>query len=292
RPLGSNTIEFYGSIPRGAKPFEVNISVNDPALYAATLLREALARRGITVMGRVRQLNAVARVAMPLDETKLTELAFIESQPLSVLLKVINKPSQNLHTEIMLRQLGVRYAATQAAAQNAGAAAASGRGDSQTQAAPAMPALDDYGRPKSTESYGLQAIRLFLQRAGIDTSALSLRDGSGLARQNLVSPRSTSRLLEFMQAHPHFSAWRDSLTIAGVDGTLERRMRGTPAEGNARGKTGTLSYVNALSGYLQTRRGQTLIFSFYGNNYTGPGRDVTSTFDQICALLAGYEGEL
>ncbi|MGH9767186.1 MAG: D-alanyl-D-alanine carboxypeptidase/D-alanyl-D-alanine endopeptidase [Blastocatellia bacterium] len=266
RPLNSNTVEFFGTIPRGASEFEVNIAIHDPASFAATLLKEALARRGVRVRGGVERIDAVARAAAPLEESELVEVASVESQPLAEMLKVINKQSQNLHTELMLRQLGTRHADARA--------------------------LDDYGRPKSTAALGNEIRRQFLQKAGIETEALSLRDGSGLARQNLVTPRSTSRLLEFMLTHPHVKTWRESLTVAGVDGTLERRMRDTNAANNFRGKTGTLTYVNALSGYVTTKRGQALIVSLMGNNYTGPGRDVTAAMDRICVMLAEFEGEI
>ncbi len=304
RPLETNTVEFFGTIPATAKEFEVNISVHDPASFAATLLREALARRGISVSGRVRRMDAVARITQPFDESKLTEIASLQSQPLSVLLKAINKPSQNLHTEIMLRQLGVRRhspAPSTAApvstppalsSQSVTASARAAVAPAGTQSTDPAVELDDYGRPKSSESLGIEALKVFLLKAGIDPKSLSLRDGSGLARQDMITPRSTSRLLEYMSAHPQFAVWRDSLPVAGVDGTLDRRMRGTSAERNVRAKTGTLAYVNSLSGYVTTRRGQMLIFSLMGNNYTGPGRDVTGVFDQICILLAEFEGEL
>src|SRR5215831_9156097 len=152
--------------------------------------------------------------------------------------------------------------------------------------------LDDYGRPKSTAALGVEIRRQFLQRAGIEIAPLSLRDGSGLTRQDLVTPRSTARLLEFMLGRPYAKSWLESLTIAGVDGTLERRMRASSAANNMRGKTGTLTYVNALSGYITTRRGQPLILSLIGNNYTGPGRDTTVVMDQICIMLAEFEGEI
>lgn len=265
RPLNSNEVEFFGNIPPGAQDYSTEIAVYDPASFAATLLKEALARRGIRVIGRVQRMDAVARISAPFDETKLTELASIESQPMAVLLKAINKPSQNLHTEMMLRQLG------------------------ELRGAPRE--LDDYGRPKSAESRGLDVIKQFLTKAGVDVSTLSLRDGSGLARQDMISPRSTSQLLLFMSQHPHFAVYRDSLPVAG-DGTLQRRMKGTAAEGKVQAKTGSLSYVRALSGYVATKKGQMLIFSFLGNNYTGAGGDVTGVFDQLCALLADYEGEL
>lgn len=265
RSLNSNDVEFFGSIPPGAKEFSTEIAVHDPASFAATLLKEALARRGIRVMGRVLRMDAVGRMKEPFDKTKLTEIASIESQPMSVLLKVINKQSQNLHTEMMLRQLG------------------------ELRGAPRE--LDDYGRLKSAESRGIEVLKQFLTKAGVDVSTLSLRDGSGLARQDMISPRSTSQLLLFMTKHPHFTVYRDSLPVAG-DGTLQRRMKGTAAEGKVQAKTGSLSYVRALSGYVTTKKGQMLIFSLLGNNYTGAGVDVTGVFDQICVLLAEYENEL
>ncbi len=265
RPLDSNTVEFFGSIPRNREKFEVNIAIHDPASFAATLLKEALARRGIHVLGKAVRADAVARIAKPFDESKLTEIAKVESQPMAELLKVVNKQSQNLHTELLLRQLGA----------NGG-----------------QHELDEYGRPKTTLARGNEARRLFLQKAGVDVTPLSLRDGSGMARQDLVTPRSTVRLLEFMLTHPHANVFRESLVVAGTDGTLERRMRDTAAAGNFRGKTGTLSYVNALSGYVTTKRGQVVIISSMGNNYIGPGRDVTAVLDQICIMLAEFEGEL
>jgi D-alanyl-D-alanine carboxypeptidase/D-alanyl-D-alanine-endopeptidase (penicillin-binding protein 4) len=266
RPLDSNTVEFFGTIPRGASDFKVNIAIHDPARFAAELLKEALARRNVRVRGRVERYDAVARVANPFDESKLIEVASVESQPLAEILKVINKQSQNLHAELALRQLGTRHTEARS--------------------------LDDYGRPKSTAALGAEIRRQFLQRAGIEVAPLSLRDGSGLARQNLVTPRSTAQLLEFMLAHPHAKTWLASMTIAGIDGTLERRMRGSAAANNLRGKTGTLTYVNALSGYVTTKRGQPLILSLMGNNYTGPGRDTTGVMDQICAMLAEFDGEI
>ena len=154
--------------------FEVNIAIHDPASFAATLLKEALARRGIRILGKVVRADAVARVNKPFDESKLTEIASVESQPLSEMLKVVNKESQNLHTELLLRQLG----------------ASGGQHE-----------LDEYGRPKTTIARGNEVRRQFLQKAGVDVAPLSLRDGSGLARQDLVTPRATVRLLEFMLTH-------------------------------------------------------------------------------------------
>ena len=193
----------------------------------------------------------------------------IISEPVSEMIKVVNKESQNLHAELLLRQLG-------RAALNTDAS---------------LPRLDDLGRPVPVINAGNNLRRQFLEKAGIDIRPLSLRDGSGLARQNLVTPAATARLLEFMASHPYRNFYEESLVIAGVDGTMERRMRETAVTNNLRGKTGTLTYANALSGYLMTRGGTRLIISLMGNNHVGPSREVTSTMDQICILLAEYEGD-
>lgn len=266
RPLNSNTVQFFGTIPRTAKEFKVYIAIHDPASFAATLLKEALERRKIRVRGKVRRLDSIARLGIPFDPSKLIEVATVQSQPLSEILKVINKQSQNLHTELMLRLLGTCH-------KDAGT-------------------LDEYGHPKSTADLGNEVRAQFLQKIGLDPQSLSLRDGSGLSRKNLVTPHSTTRLLEFMLTHPHFNCFHDSLVIAGMDGTLEHRMRGSLAANNFRGKTGTLTFASALSGYITTKKGQLLIISIMGNNYPGPGREVTSIIDQICTMLAEYDGPL
>ena len=264
RPLASNTIEFFGSIPTGAKEYKVTVPIHDPARFAATLLKEALARRGIRVAGNICRVDALSRLTKTFDPSKMIEVAHLTSQPLSKMIKVINKLSQNLHAELLLRQLGVGIVASGP--------------------------LDNVGRSKSVEILGNDVRNAFIHAAGIDLEALNLRDGSGLARHNLLTARATARLLQFMLSHPHGSVFKYFLPIAGVDGVLEPRMRGTAAANNVHAKTGTLSHVNALSGYVTTKRGQLLILSFIANNYTGPALEVTTVFDQICALLAEFEG--
>ena len=265
RPLNSNAVEFFGSIARSTEKFEVNIAVHDPASFAATLLREALLRRGIRITGKVRHIGYIERMNDPFDPQRLSLLGSFQSRSLSEMLKIVNKPSQNLHTELFLRQLGVKKE---------------------------TPSRDDYGRPRTADALGNKARRAFLEKAGVALDGLSLRDGSGLSRQDLVTPRATVKLLAFMSKHPYKDVFRDSLPVAGVDGTLVRRMKETRAAGNARAKTGTLTYVNALSGYVTTKSGEVLIFSMFGNNYVGPAREVTQVLDRICALLADFGGEV
>jgi D-alanyl-D-alanine carboxypeptidase/D-alanyl-D-alanine-endopeptidase (penicillin-binding protein 4) len=114
-----------------------------------------------------------------------------------------------------------------------------------------------------------------------------VRDGSGLSRHNYLTPETIVRVLDAMRRHPAFSTFYDALPIAGVDGTIRARMKGTPAEGNVRAKTGTLDKARALSGYVTIAGGRMLLFSFVANNFTVRTRDVDRAVDGILARLSG-----
>jgi serine-type D-Ala-D-Ala carboxypeptidase/endopeptidase (penicillin-binding protein 4) len=103
---------------------------------------------------------------------------------------------------------------------------------------------------------------------GLDPRHVLTADGSGLSRHNLVTPRFMVELMEAMARHPHAAPFAASLPVMGVDGTLRNRMRGTPAEGNVRAKTGTLTGVRALSGYFTTAAGEPMVFSMIVNHHT------------------------
>ena len=122
---------------------------------------------------------------------------------------------------------------------------------------------------------------------GISGADAAYRDGSGLSRHDYVTPRAIIRVLDVMRRSPHFDLFRESLPIAGVDGTIRNRMRGTPAAGNVRAKTGTLDKARALSGYVTTADGRLVMFSMLANNFTVPTRDVERVQDLLAAMLAG-----
>lgn len=126
-----------------------------------------------------------------------------------------------------------------------------------------------------------------LERWGIGREGAAVRDGSGLSRHDYLSPRAVVRLLTMMLGHPAFEDFHAALPVAGVDGTIASRMRGTPAAGNLRAKTGTLDKARSLSGYVTTRDGHRLVFSMLCNNWVGPVRDVERVQDAIGAFLAG-----
>lgn len=145
-----------------------------------------------------------------------------------------------------------------------------------------------WGRPGTAEK-GLRALREFLAKCGVDTLALRASDGSGVSRYNLVTPAGLVNLLTALwqtaNIRHEFAA---TLPIAGVDGTLENRMRGTPAEGILRAKTGSLSGVSTLSGYTTTKEGEEIAFSMMMQHYLVPDRDVRRVQDRLGAEITGF----
>src|SRR6185503_16876174 len=144
---------------------------------------------------------------------------------------------------------------------------------------------------QDNENAGLAVLRDFLHQAGVGDSDLVLGDGSGLSRNDMITANATVELLTFMSKHKYFAQFRDSLPIAGVDGTLRTRMRGTPAEGNVRAKTGSLSSVASLSGYVTTASGEHLVFSMMLNNYPDAAAVRRDSIDAIAVLLASFAGK-
>ena len=242
RAPGSRVIRLSGTHPAGSAPELLAVALEDPARYAATVLAEMLEARGVLVTGPVETssepLPPAARV-----------LASHDSEPLSEILKSVNKSSRNLHAELLLRLLALRV-----------------KGGGSVEA-------------------GREALRDFLVRAGVPSDTWAVQDGSGLSRSDLLSPAGLVELLVFMDRHRHGRVFRESLAIAGVDGTLEKRMRGSPAAGRIRAKTGTLRQVNALAGYAEAGGGERLAFAIVVNHYAGPGREATAAIDAICELL-------
>jgi len=144
------------------------------------------------------------------------------------------------------------------------------------------------GAPGSAQG-GIYVAHQFLSSLGIDTTKFSIVDGSGLSFYDLLTTEMLCQVLEGMSRKQEiFPLFRESLPVAGVDGTLHNRMKKTPAEGNLRAKTGTISGVSSLSGYVQTLDGETLAFSMTMQNFMYPTRLYQRAQDKIGALLAGF----
>jgi D-alanyl-D-alanine carboxypeptidase/D-alanyl-D-alanine-endopeptidase (penicillin-binding protein 4) len=144
-----------------------------------------------------------------------------------------------------------------------------------------------------TWSAGCEAILQAVSADGVDTSTLQLFDGSGLGRADYVTSDQTTKLLDAVRSKPWFDTWYDSLPIAGnpdqlVGGTLRHRMAGTAAANNLHGKTGSMTGVSALSGYVTDQAGHLLVFSMMSNNFVEGG--ITPLEDQVGVRLANYDG--
>ena len=132
-------------------------------------------------------------------------------------------------------------------------------------------------------------LQAFLRANRLPVDEVRFEEGSGLSRNNLASANATVALLQFMSTHRAAEEYLDALPIAGVDGTLRRRMKGTPAENNVRAKTGSLRYANTLSGYVTTAAGERLAFGFMLNRYVPPaGRTARDELDDLALLLASF----
>ncbi len=243
RDLGANHIVLAGSVPLGAEPRTLAVALEDPALYAVTVFEELLRARGIVVTHGV----AVAPRALV---GRTTVLASHDGPTLAERLASVNKNSQNLHAEMLLRLLGAQ-------AKGAGTAEA-----------------------------GRDAVHDFLKRAGVPTAGLDLRDASGLSRASLVTPEQLARLLVHMRRHEHAAVFAASLSISGTDGSLRQRLLDGPALGAVMAKTGTLAHVHALAGYVTGREGTTLAFAALLNQWSGGTRVAQDALDAIARALA------
>lgn len=261
RGLGENTITITGSIPVDDPGYTGGIGISHPALLFVYLLRNSLAQKGVVITGksRVTGENVFSFVSSAAEQ----EVASLQSPPFSVIAAQTLKPSQNLYTELILRTLG--------------------------KAAPGVPATP-ITNPTS-EQLGLEAVKTFLKTTGIRPDSLVLDDGSGLSRGDMVTAEASVQLLTFMSKHRYANVFREALPIAGIDGTLRNRLKGTAAENNLRAKTGSLSSAASLAGYVTTAAGEKLAFSIMVNNYSREVDPRATCIDPIAVLLASFSGK-
>ncbi|GAB3718182.1 D-alanyl-D-alanine carboxypeptidase/D-alanyl-D-alanine endopeptidase [Nocardiopsis oceani] len=250
RLVDTNTIEVSGSLPADAEPSVELRTVDEPAGLAGHLFAQALEENGVPVEG------GVAQGAVP-DQWDPEAVGEHTSMTLAEVMVPLMKFSNNGHSEMLVKSIGQE---------------ASGEG---------------------TWKAGLAAQEEALQRVGVDTSDLTLNDGSGLSRGNWVTADTVVDLLTHAQYAPWYDDWHHSLPVAGdsdpfVGGTLASRMEGTAAEGVAQAKTGTMTGVSALSGYVQGPDGGELFFSVVNNDHEGAAP--TDVQDAIVVRLAEYLG--
>ncbi len=249
RDYEENIVTVRGFIPTDAAPFHIWGGVRNGTLYTATLLREALNRAGIKVAKGARDIDDIKDKAAARAVDKRALLITHVSPPISRIVAMVNKPSQNFYADQLLKVVG---------------RAAYKSGDNNS---------------------GERAVRDMLTTAGLEASGLQMVDGSGLSRQDLVEPRLTAGLLAWAATRPWFQFYHDSLPIAGVDGTIASRMKGTIAKGVVHAKTGFIGRVRSLSGYTTTTANRRIVFSMMNNNYLTPTKAVNDAQDAACLLM-------
>jgi D-alanyl-D-alanine carboxypeptidase/D-alanyl-D-alanine-endopeptidase (penicillin-binding protein 4) len=253
REPGAQLVVIRGTLPANSAPRKLTLGVHEPALHAAAVLQKLLTDRGIKITGNPR---AVHIPEVPSDTTPRAILAEHISIPLGDSVKLVNKISQNLHTEVLLRT----------AARQSGL----------------------WARPEDLMKFPTD----FYAAAGIAPDDVIQTDGSGLSRHDLVTPRALVALLKYAQSQPWFQAYYASLPVAGIDGTLEDRMKNTIAAGRIHAKTGSVEHVRTRSGFAELPSGRTLIFSFLSNNQAGKGHEATDALDAISvAMIEEFDGK-
>jgi serine-type D-Ala-D-Ala carboxypeptidase/endopeptidase (penicillin-binding protein 4) len=264
RPLDQNILYVSGEIPSGEPAYTEDVTMHEPARMFLWYFKEALARQGVKIAGKIQLPDPFKPASRTNVHSDWIELGSLDSLPMREIAREIMKPSQNLYTDLLLAQVGEKTRS------------------------------DDTPADSRSEALGIRELNKFLREIGIKKGDVLFEEGSGLSRNNLTTPNATVDLLQFMSRHKCADAYRDALPIAGVDGTLRRRMKDTAAAGNVRAKTGTLRWANSLSGYVNTAGGEHLAFSFMLNRYQNPDSRTSARndLDDLAIMLAEYTGKM
>ena len=266
REPGSTLLTLWGNMPLDDAGANEALAIEDPAEFAAAIFHQLLENRGIVIYGKQRTRHTELASLSTLTVTATAParggdepsralqnqplvLASYQSKPLIEDVRVINKVSQNLHAEILLRLLG----------REKGAA--------------------------GTVEGGLEVLRGFLNRAGVPSEQYLFYDGSGLSRQNLTTPHAVVQLLRYAAAQPWGASFRETLPVAGIDGSLADRFSNLDRRAHVYAKTGSLGGVKSLSGYATTVGGQQVAFSILSNNFNLPSKRVLDTIDSIVEAI-------
>ena len=249
---GQSALGLDGSIPLGSAALYRMVSVHNPTAFFVRSLRDALVRNGISVRGEAVDADDLGEDDRTGRQPELRVLISHRSVPLSELSIDMMKRSRNLPAETLFRTVGTQ---------------------------------DGDGSDVASQT----AVTAILEDWSIDPNHFTVADGSGLSRYNFLTAEVLVAVLDRVYANPVArEIFEATLPVAARDGTLERRMRGTAAANNARGKTGSMSRVRTLSGYVDTQDGETLIFAILANNYQPPPSQIQALIDQAVVRLATF----
>jgi serine-type D-Ala-D-Ala carboxypeptidase/endopeptidase (penicillin-binding protein 4) len=248
RELGENEVYVWGN----ANSLDARISVSQSALWASRKLKEKLEKAGIAVEGEAVKSDWKDNI----NREKFNELAKVESKTLAEIVKKMNKDSVNLYAELILRTLGKKF------------------GDEAPNENPKFHKL------RGDDSAGSSVVVKWLKDNKLADDDTRIHDGSGLSRLDFVSPETFGRALVFANQAKFAETFKNSLPIAGVDGTLRGRLKGEKVAA----KTGSMTYINSITGYANNSKGESYAFVVVINNQTRK-TDSTAVIDSIIQNL-------
>lgn len=252
RHRATNEVDFIGSILVDSDPQHGYVTVENPTRYTAHVFSEILQSRNIRVDSAAADADELTGYKFRETDSNMIRIARYVSPAMPEMMKIVNKNSHNLYAELLWR--------TVAAVKDS----------------------------SGTSKHALALEEKFLKSVGLNPDKISICDGSGYARGNLVSPQDLVTILAWVRKHKNWKAFYESLPVAGEEGTMKSRMKGTLAEGNARAKTGYLDNVRTISGFVKTRDGEELVYSIMCNNFTVDRLEIDRIQDMIIARLAFF----
>lgn len=266
KPVESGHVEAFGA-ERGLESNEIyawgngkraygRIAVHNPALWAAKTLKESLQQKGIAIDGDFKSIDW--KTENRADAASMSEIAAVQSKPLGELVQRMNKHSVNLYGEVLLRAIGKRFGAE------------------------APDESREIQELRGDDSAGAAVVKKWLREKNVAVDDIQIRDGSGLSRLDFVTPEAFGRALVYAAKSNFGQVFADSLPIAGTDGTLGGRLGS--AKGKILAKTGTITFVNSLTGFAQATDDEIYAFAIIANNVTRKP-DATRVVDKIAASL-------
>ncbi len=244
---GSRQLRLWGGIGEGRPEVREELAIDDPALYTACALYDALTRRGVAIAGYPMARHRGVDVDYP--PAAGTVLASRTSPPLEQLLQTMDKVSQNLYAELLLREVArITHQA-------------------------------------GTREAGLEELGALTAELGASKEDSRFEDGSGLSRNTLVTPRLITRLLAYLDSSKYRDVWISLLPVGGDDGSLEHRLCCASEGYGIRAKTGSLSRALTLSGYADSKTRGRLAFSILVNDFSAPSGEVRNWIDKIATML-------
>lgn len=246
REDGSNIFSVIGSLGIDSETQTATYTIDNPSVYFVTILKEVLQSEGIAITGEAIVENSGSYKKYQTPENLLTSY---ESPELRTIITLMNKDSLNFYAEQLFKTVGY------------------------------------YCYSRGSFPNGEKEINKFLEKTGVKTNYINVADGSGLSRLNLISPDAFVKVLRYVAKSDYYSDFRKSLPISGISGTLRYRLGGKETSGKIFAKTGSIRHVSALSGYIMTQKGNTIVFSILANNFTNHPYEIIKIQDKICNLL-------